>query len=220
MKKIFSQKFLYSAIVAFVLFFNAKPAMAADDPVPALDPTWFLADGITITSSSVGFTIQGCGNGTPVEVMAKIVKKSDRTTTVMARDFGYQGSGDFLLTHTFSDLQACEDYVLQAYVTTPTKTVADSIQFNLGCVLTTVIDDVDHLSLEIYPNPVSDIITITSDRNLGKVSFFSIIGQHVFSHEFSSEMQNQEIKISVKDLPAGEYFFISERFKKKFLVIH
>ncbi len=60
--------------------------------------------------------------------------------------------------------------------------------------------------LKVYPNPVSDKITVefpgSGQTSNGKVIIYSIAGEQILLHEFNS--LNSEI--TVTDLPPGIYF--------------
>ncbi|MCW3124189.1 MAG: hypothetical protein JWQ38_3681 [Flavipsychrobacter sp.] len=74
--------------------------------------------------------------------------------------------------------------------------------FNSFVVYNTGINSVDCINSAIYPNPVSDKLTITAQTNIDKIIIFNTIGQQVYSKEHNGNSLN----INVAQLPAGLYF--------------
>ncbi|MFI5195784.1 MAG: T9SS type A sorting domain-containing protein [Chitinophagales bacterium] len=56
--------------------------------------------------------------------------------------------------------------------------------------------------IEIYPNPTTTELTITSTNKLTKVAISNLLGQTVYTHEYNTE----QVQVSVADLPKGIYF--------------
>ena len=73
------------------------------------------------------------------------------------------------------------------------------------------------VTFKIYPNPVSEWINISSEEKVQKVEIFSLTGSLVKS------VQQQQMNISVSDLPAGVYmvkiFFEDNNVAKSKLII-
>ena len=60
--------------------------------------------------------------------------------------------------------------------------------------------------LNIYPNPVSDFLSIKTDSKTGKIEIFSILGECVLVEQTPSSVQNNIQKIDVSNLNSGIYF--------------
>ena len=68
-------------------------------------------------------------------------------------------------------------------------------------------------SIELYPNPVTDALTISSTSKIANVDIINLLGQSLFSKEYNS----REVKIDVSSLPDGVYFVrINNSEMKKF----
>lgn len=74
----------------------------------------------------------------------------------------------------------------------------------------------DTSSLKVFPNPISDYLTINANQEIGKIEIFSVLGLKVLETELKE-------KIDVRNLPEGIYFLIikSGNFTetKKFVII-
>lgn len=68
------------------------------------------------------------------------------------------------------------------------------------------VNDVISTKFNVYPNPASDIITITNNESIGieKVSIIDINGRVVKIQSFANE---SEIQVNISDLKAGVYIF-------------
>jgi hypothetical protein len=64
----------------------------------------------------------------------------------------------------------------------------------------------DNLNISIYPNPANDEITILTDDNvlINKLIVYNAIGQQVWNSAYN-KINKSELKISLKNLPAGMY---------------
>jgi photosystem II stability/assembly factor-like uncharacterized protein len=71
-------------------------------------------------------------------------------------------------------------------------------------------------TLNLYPNPVSDYLTINANQEIGKIEIFSTLGLKVLETEWKE-------KIDVRNLPEGIYFLIIKSGNvietKKFAII-
>lgn len=61
------------------------------------------------------------------------------------------------------------------------------------------VTDVEKVSIKYYPNPVKDILTVSSDKNVNQISVYSTTGQLL------QETKNSNI-INLAKLPSGVYF--------------
>jgi hypothetical protein len=64
------------------------------------------------------------------------------------------------------------------------------------------IENLSNISLTIYPNPATDIITIETDEQVTGVELFSAIGQKI------NVTANAKQQINISDLAAGAYSLI------------
>jgi hypothetical protein len=64
------------------------------------------------------------------------------------------------------------------------------------------IESLSNISLTIYPNPATDIITIETDEQVTNVELFSSIGQKI------NVTTNAKQQINISDLAAGAYSLI------------
>ncbi len=82
---------------------------------------------------------------------------------------------------------------------------------------TTAVDDIE-LNCEVYPNPVSSVLNIVSDREISSVKIVSAKGTVVYN----TIENNQQYVIDVASLQAGVYFVIvsidGERIQKQIVV--
>ncbi|MGL5786040.1 MAG: T9SS type A sorting domain-containing protein [Bacteroidales bacterium] len=60
------------------------------------------------------------------------------------------------------------------------------------------LENVTDLGINVYPNPVKDIININSEEAIEKAEIFNVSGQNVLNASFTNQ-------ISVSSLPAGYY---------------
>jgi hypothetical protein len=72
--------------------------------------------------------------------------------------------------------------------------------------------DVDY-NFSVYPNPVNDVLTINSAKEIGKVKIYDVVGKLIY-HEL---IKNSNVDIEVKELDAGIYFLEAENYRGKFV---
>ncbi len=56
--------------------------------------------------------------------------------------------------------------------------------------------------LSIYPNPATTLLTITASENINTITISDLIGQTVYSHDYSAS----QVQIDIASLSAGVYF--------------
>lgn len=58
----------------------------------------------------------------------------------------------------------------------------------------------------VFPNPTSDIVTITNNENIGieQIEVYDINGKNIKSQNYSNQ---NEIQLNISDFPAGTYMF-------------
>lgn len=61
------------------------------------------------------------------------------------------------------------------------------------------VKDTEKISVKYYPNPVKDILTVSSDKKVSQISVYSVTGQLL-------QEINQSDTISLSKLPSGVYF--------------
>ncbi len=57
-------------------------------------------------------------------------------------------------------------------------------------------------SINIFPNPATDELNITSNDKISSVVISNLIGQTIYNHEYNTE----KVQVDVTNLPAGVYF--------------
>lgn len=80
------------------------------------------------------------------------------------------------------------------------STSTDATYNGLNCVILAV-NNSDKNKIAYYPNPVTDILNISSDKNINSVSVYSVDGKLVLTQAY----QNNEIKVDLSKLKAGIY---------------
>lgn len=100
-------------------------------------------------------------------------------------------SGNFFTTYAFNEIRFAHDnFSGSAYI--------DRVAINNEAVLSTSDVLVKNMTLQIYPNPTSDILNIKADSKINAVSVVDITGKKV-----NVELEGD--KVNVRDLPAGAY---------------
>jgi hypothetical protein len=56
--------------------------------------------------------------------------------------------------------------------------------------------------VEVYPNPATTTLSITSTDEVSSIIISSLLGQRVYSNQYNSK----EAQVDVADLPSGVYF--------------
>ncbi len=75
-------------------------------------------------------------------------------------------------------------------------------------VETLAIDDISTITIEIYPNPTSDILYIQSDQSLEKLTVYNSLGQTIQI----VELQGTNSQIDMNSLDTGIYFISLQTF--------
>lgn len=113
---------------------------------------------------------------------------------------GYSGDGG---NPTLAELEIPSDVALDPngniYISD-----ADNYRIRLINYGLTMVNNVNNNSLQtnVYPNPTTTSLTITSPENITNITITNLIGQAVYMHEHNSP----QVNIDVADLPAGVYF--------------
>jgi hypothetical protein len=90
-----------------------------------------------------------------------------------------------------------------------------------GCAITdsvyvdfvTGIEELNATGIFVYPNPVKDILTINSQKEIGEIKIHDVVGKLIY-HEL---IKNINAVIDVKELDAGVYFLKAENYRGKFV---
>lgn len=75
---------------------------------------------------------------------------------------------------------------LIVHIMSPFDNVIASIPVEINISLTSSVDNLDEADLNIYPNPASDMFQIKNDEEIGKVTFFNIVGKKLSSYNHYS----------------------------------
>jgi len=67
--------------------------------------------------------------------------------------------------------------------------------------ITLSTDEFDTSGLKYYPNPTSDILTVTYKNSIDRVTVYNLIGQRVMTHEANSK----EVQLNMSALANGNY---------------
>lgn len=68
------------------------------------------------------------------------------------------------------------------------------------------IDEILASKFNVFPNPVTDVVTITNNENIGvqQIEVYDVSGKNVKSQNYNHE---NEIQLNISDLAAGTYMF-------------
>jgi hypothetical protein len=66
--------------------------------------------------------------------------------------------------------------------------------------------DISFVSLKVYPNPATDILTIELPSNIDEIKIVNMLGQHI---AVPSESIGAEIKLDIRELPTGIYTIVA-----------
>lgn len=181
--------------------------------VPAAPPSFFISNSINPGATNVSYRFMGCANGTPSYARVEVYEKWDMYLVGQV-DLGYLGTGNFDVSNSFTGLTSCTDHQLKVILhdgqlgnqTTQEK------DFETDCA--TGVDNIAATKLQLFPNPVSDMLNITATREIGECQLFSAQGALVATYELSNQTQAQ---ISCADLPIGMYILKGNGFAQRFV---
>ena len=77
-----------------------------------------------------------------------------------------------------------------------------SVGICLTAIETAGYNDLTQVNIQVYPNPVQNILHIQADEPIAKISIFSLLGQQVYTKETSKNKEN----IDISALTEGAYF--------------
>jgi concanavalin A-like lectin/glucanase superfamily protein/MBG domain-containing protein/type IX secretion system substrate protein/SprB-like repeat protein len=187
------------------------------------DATGLVAGTYTVTitdgnSCSVSLT-ETITEPTLIEVIAS-------TTDVVA---GNDGAADITVTggtgaYTFSwsngaDTEDLANVAAGTYTVTVTDENGCSVSqtVEVGDIITGV-EDVEATMMQVYPNPVSDYLSLEDDFTGGKVEIqlVNILGVRVLTQQFEN-VASKSIELSVTNLKAGQYLVLISTNNKQTL---
>lgn len=88
------------------------------------------------------------------------------------------------------------------YYATQTVDGMESMErFAVTAFMTLGLEEQLFQSLSYYPNPVSNILTLSNANTISKVEVYNLLGQKVFANNFS----NTEIQVDLSNLETGIY---------------
>ncbi|MBS1683989.1 MAG: T9SS type A sorting domain-containing protein [Bacteroidetes bacterium] len=114
------------------------------------------------------------------------------------------GATSFLLLHVTAHVNSGTAIVRYAVWNPVVGTHRDTLTFIVNASATTGISEADRFSdMRMYPNPVTDVLQVTTDREAGfEIRVTDISGKQVRVSKTSSS----SLSVSTKDLPAGFYY--------------
>jgi len=87
------------------------------------------------------------------------------------------------------------------------ESVSVSTSFNVTVNNTTGIDDIENITIKVYPNPVQDILSVDFDFGIERIVIYNSIGN---IQKIVNPKNINNCKINVSDLPTGTYFISFE----------
>lgn len=104
-------------------------------------------------------------------------------------------------TYLVENLEAGKEY---CYTVTAMSTSAESDHSEKACATTEGESLAENTSyLNIFPNPVSDNLSITTNQNITEVNIYNILGVTVYNEQCT---MNEQLDINVSDFNEGVYF--------------
>lgn len=181
--------------------------------VPAAPPSFFISNSINPSATNVSYRFIGCANGTPSYARVEVLDKYDLNVIAQV-DLGYLGTGNFDKSSSFNGLPTCTEHFIKVILHDGQlgNQVTQEKDFKTDC--TTGVNDIALIKLQLFPNPVSDMLNITAPTEIGECQLFSIEGALVASYDLSNQTQAQ---ISCADLPTGMYILKGNGFAQRFV---
>jgi hypothetical protein len=82
------------------------------------------------------------------------------------------------------------------------NTIDNSSPVLVNCPTALDTQTFNAFKMQVYPNPIKDILTISADTEITTIAIYNLIGQQVFAKSINT---NQD-KIDVSSFQAGTYF--------------
>lgn len=186
---------------------------ASEDAVDTLDPEAEIIEG----SYFVSQTIDGCESAR-IEVMATVNPTPDAPDAEGMQDYS---AGQTLadLTVTLAEGGTANWYTMNGegqYIAVNADTVLEDdmtyyvTQSVLGCesgYTAIVVNEVlgtstfDLSALSVYPNPATDVITVTNRDNISQITLVNLLGQTVMQQTANAT----EVQLNIATLAQGTY---------------
>lgn len=167
-----------------------------DWPLIELTATKFVSHPITENLSSivgdVGSNFVVDGNWTTIG------EESNGTDLLAIRNYGLGKVVLWYGQRSFRDPGSTNN-VYETDITEGSNTLFFTNLFNFFSDSTLSVDTIENLSFNIYPNPVSSILTIDSKLPITKIEVFSILGQRV------KQVNSDFNSVSTENLSRGVY---------------
>ncbi|MDC1534103.1 T9SS type A sorting domain-containing protein [Polaribacter sp.] len=134
----------------------------------------------------------------------KALDPNNGYATVVNKSIDITSAGDFTVSATAAEL--VEGFIVQ-YGFAVTGPPADpATEDSLGSVVmgdesTAGIDDQDLITLNMYPNPASDVLNISAQNTINTVEIYNVLGQKVIR----MNVEDTSAEINVSNLNAGIY---------------
>lgn len=84
--------------------------------------------------------------------------------------------------------------------------ILDTCSFDVTVEEYMSVNDLNNYSLSVYPNPVKDILNISYNKEISKVSVYDLSGEQVYTINLNSK----NAKINLRQLPSGVYVIKAE----------
>ncbi len=134
----------------------------------------------------------------------KALDPNNGYATVVNKSIDITSAGDFTVSATAAEL--VEGFIVQ-YGFAVTGPPADpATEDSLGSVVmgdesTAGIDDQDLITLNMFPNPASDVLNISAQNTINTVEIYNVLGQKVIR----MNVEDTSAEINVSNLNAGIY---------------
>ena len=117
---------------------------------------------------------------------------------------GFSGDGGPATAAQFYTPSGIEYYCGNIYIADAQNHRVRKIAYNISpdCPTLSISNPVIESVFNVFPNPVTTNLTITSTNVITNVSISNIIGQTVYSNYYHRE----EVQVNIADLPKGIYF--------------
>lgn len=143
-----------------------------------------------LTFNSFGFSDTVCVNGTTVALTGASPSGGNYSGTGIATNVfnpNVAGTGTFNVVYSYTNTSGCSSSISRIVKVVSCSTTTTSIDENT-----------DGVTIGLYPNPASSMLTIDTDYEILNVAVFSITGQQVLTSTTN--------KFDVSSIPAGAYY--------------
>lgn len=84
--------------------------------MPAANPTFFISNAYTVTSTDITFRVMGCANGTAAYLDIDLYEADFPLNSLLNYSIGYIGTGNFSIIDGITGLFPCTNYIIRATV--------------------------------------------------------------------------------------------------------